>query len=105
MKFYSNLYTTRFYRNKKHRICRKLKSAKGNLALYVIVLSETTDLLEIYHSSILRQSYFKEKELYVIGIAETHPKAVRLSTDIILELYQKTGAFDIKEYTAACFNS
>lgn len=98
MKFYNNLYMTRFCERRKNKLCRRLKAGKGPVTIFVIVLAEGSDLLEIYHASFLRQSYYKKQELMVMGIAETHSGAVGLCTKIILDLYQDTGDFQIHSY-------
>jgi len=103
MKFYSNLYTTKYCFRKKNKICRKLKNGKGPLTIFVIAVADGNDILEIYHSSILRQSYFHEKEMLVMGIAESYEKAVELSSKIVIDLYQEMGSFDIKKFSSGKF--
>ena len=103
MKFYNNLYMTRFCERKKNKLCRRLKSGKGPITIFVIILAEGTDLLEIHHATFLRQSYFRHRDILVMGFAETHARAVKLCTRIVLDLYKDTGDFNIRSYSEGKF--
>ena len=50
----------------------------------------------------LLQPHFKNKnvneEMYVVGLAKGRDEALNLVRDIIDEVYNATGGFDIREY-------
>ena len=49
------------------------------------------DLLEIYHSGILKQKYYKKKANapYIVGIAAGYSGAVDLVIDMVEDVYQE----------------
>ena len=65
----------------------------------------TTNLkvrIKNYLSNIYSNHYFKNKnvneEIYVVGLAKGRDEALNLVRDIIDEVYNATGGFDIREY-------
>lgn len=98
MRFYKKLYTSPSLQKKKRQIVWKLKTGKTLPFVYVITLSEQNDLMEIYHSSILKQTYYRKNPPYVIGIADSYPNAVELVQSILLDVNSQTGGYDIKTF-------
>ena len=66
--------------------------------LYVITLSEQNDLMDIYHSILLKQPYYRKNPPYVIGIADSQGAAVELIQQILMDVHEKTGGYDIRTY-------
>ena len=56
--------------------------------------SNGVDLFDICHSSITMQSYYKEHELYVVGIANGKKEAMKLVQVIVEDIYRKTGSYE-----------
>ncbi len=53
-----------------NKIKWKLLTGRGQLGIYLISLSRTSDQLDIFHCALLKQKYFDKKALQVVGIAE-----------------------------------
>ena len=102
MRFYKKLYTSPSLQKKKRRLVWNLKLGKTMPFVYVITLSEQNDLMDIYHNTILKQSYYKKNPPYVVGIAESYTSAISLVQDILLDVNAKTGGYDIKTF---CYHS
>lgn len=98
MKFYKNLYAADSCREKKRKICWKLKHNAGQLSIYIIALSSENNLLEIYHCAFLQQKYYNKKTLFIVGIAGGYEEAIEVTQKIIMDVYNKTGGFKMKEY-------
>ena len=99
MEFYKRLYLGESAEKDHRRIVWKLKHRAGQVDVYVITLPlGGSDLLEIYHCSILKQKYFKDKPFFVVGIAKGKQEAVELSCKIVEELYTMTDGFDMKKF-------
>lgn len=100
MYFYRNLYASPMLEKKKNKVKWKLRTGRPQPLVYVISLTKNDDLMEIYHSSILKQKFFRKKENapYIIGIALGYEGAVELASQIIMDVYSKTGNYDIKSY-------
>ena len=97
MKFYKNLYIGDTVK-KPERIKRKLKKYAKLTNVYLIIYMAEDRRLEIYHSLILQQRYYKEKELFIIGIAGSQDEANQLICKIAQEALDKTGNADLVAY-------
>lgn len=99
MKFYKKLYIGDTIK-KPNKVKRKLKNHAKQLKIYVIILSTGTDQLEICHSMLLGQPFYKEKDNipFVIGIAGNYDEAVGLVCRIATEAVAKNGNADLKHY-------
>ncbi|MDE7031368.1 MAG: hypothetical protein K2P63_15595 [Lachnospiraceae bacterium] len=78
----------------------KLRTGRPQPFLYVIALARNNDLLEIYHSGMLKQKYYRKKKNapYIVGIAEGYGGAVDLVIEILQDVLRETGAYDVKAY-------
>ena len=99
MKFYKNLYIGDTVK-KPHKIMKKLKKDKILPSIYVIVCMEGKRQLEIYHSLMLQQWYYKEASPAVIGIAGSKEEAFDLIQKVAQEAVDTTGAADLTAYLA-----
>jgi CRISPR/Cas system endoribonuclease Cas6 (RAMP superfamily) len=97
MKFYKYLYVGRSIR-KPDRIKKKLKRYAKLPTVYVVAYSSDTEQLEIYHSMLLQQWYYKEHAPYIIGIAGSQEEAVDIIRQISEEAVSKTGGADLVSY-------
>lgn len=102
MKWYRKLYLGAGAKEAKYkmlvRICRRSFSPDT----YLITLSDNPDnLLDMFSANMLRQPYFKKKngintkEIYVVGMAKGYAEGLEVIKNIIDDVYQQTGAFDI----------
>ena len=103
MKFYKNLYFGEKAIKSKYKIYRKLKTNSFDLDTYLITLSDNpNNLLDIISSNMLKQPYFKQKEvqdnIFVIGIAKGKEEAYEVVRNLIDKVYKETGCFNIREY-------
>lgn len=97
MKFYKNLYIGDTVK-KPERIKRKLRKYAKLTNVYLIIYMAEDRRLEIYHSLMLQQRYYKEKELFIIGIAGSRDEANQLICRIVQEALDKTGKTDLVAY-------
>lgn len=99
MKFYKNLYIGDTIK-KPNQIKRRMKYHAKQLKIYVIILCSGNDQLEICHSMLLRQPFYKKKENepFVIGIAGNYEEAVELVCRITEEAVVQNGNADLKRY-------
>ena len=72
---------------------------KNSPTLYCIILaSDGHNLFEIIGCNELRFNYYRKRDLFVVGLTYSYKNAVELVTSIIMEVYEKTGAFDVHSY-------
>ena len=99
MEWYENLYAGKSVLPKKQKVKWKIVHHAGQLRVYVITLaSNEKNLLDIIPSRELLQKYYPKKDLYIIGLAGNYKEAVELACQIVSEVYQKTGGFDVRSY-------
>ena len=66
---------------------------------YVLTLPQYNGgILEIRKLSHLKHSFYKRHPLTVVGVARGYEEAVELAADIVKEVYEKKGSFDIKGF-------
>lgn len=97
MKFYKNLYIGDTIK-KPEKIKKKLKRYAKLNNVYLIAYMAQNRQLEIYHSLMLQQYYYKENPPYIIGIAGSKDEAAQLICRIAEEAVQKTGQANLIEY-------
>lgn len=97
MKFYKNLYIGDTIKNP-DKIKRKLKKYAKVTNVYIIAYVEKDRRLEIFHSLMMQQYYYKENPPYIIGIAGSQAEANEIICRIAEETIQKTGEADLIEY-------
>lgn len=100
MRFSRKLYISPSLDQKCGTIKWKLRTGRPQPVIYVIALARNNDLLEIYHSGMLKQKYYKKKQNapYIVGISTGYSGAVDLVIDIIQDVLRETGAYDVKAY-------
>lgn len=98
MYFYDQLFVGESVRGKEKKICKKLKRGAGMIQVYVITLNMGSDLFDIYHCAFFKQKAFRKRPFCIIGLAGSHKEAVSMVTDIVQDIYQKSGNTDFKAY-------
>jgi len=99
MKWYKDLYVGESIQHKYEKIKWKIKHNAGQIDIYVIAIaSNPQNLLDIIPAQELMQKGYPKKELFVIGLAKGMKEAHEIVTQIIDEVYQKTGGFGILPY-------
>lgn len=63
MRFSRKLYISPSLDKKCGKVKWKLRTGRPQPAIYVIALARNNDLLEIYHSAMLRQKYYKKRRM------------------------------------------
>ncbi len=102
MVWYKYLYADERIIQKKEKIKWKIRHNAGLVNMYVIALSRNdTGLLEIVSTLELMQKGYPKEGLFVVGIAKGYEVARDLALRIVLEVYEKTGGFQVKEYLLA----
>lgn len=97
MKFYKNLYIGDTVSNP-DKIKRKLKKYAKLMNVYVLVYVEGDRRIEIFHSVMLQQPYYRDNPPYVIGIAGSKDEAQQIICRIAEEALRQTGTADLASY-------
>ncbi|MCI9147450.1 MAG: hypothetical protein HFG73_04165 [Hungatella sp.] len=101
MFWYRHLYVGE--KAKKHRvsIIRSIREKKYRPGIYVITPpSNGNNILDIYPGYMLLMGQYREKELYILGIALGYQESLRLAGTIVSDMYALTGGFCLDEFLA-----
>lgn len=99
MKWYKDLYIGEKAKENINKTIHMIRHGKLQFNKFVLTLpSNNHDVLDIYPASILIQRRYMNSDMTIIGIAEGMDEAKELMQTIIMECYNSTGDFDLKEY-------
>ena len=99
MKWYKDLYMDDKFRDKTERIKWKIEHNVLSPFTYLITLpSNEQNLMDIIPAADLLQRAYPKRELFIIGIERGYTQAAMMAASIVLEVYTKTGAFDVTQY-------
>ncbi|MCI9525838.1 MAG: hypothetical protein HFH37_02815 [Lachnospiraceae bacterium] len=99
MIWYKEFYAGESIGYKKEKVKWKILHNAGQLDIYVIALSSNPhNLLDIISSIELMQKAYPRQDMMVVGIDKGYDNAVGLAGRIIMDVFQKTGNLNIREY-------
>ena len=104
MKFASRVFLGESIAGDPGRIIRKIKKRKFTMGTYILSPAENgVDPIEYYDAKQLLQPYYKDKELYVLGIARSEEEAAEL----VLRIYEASveyGHPTVRSYVEELFS-
>lgn len=99
MDWYEEFYAGEGIAGKKDKIKRKILRQEGQIGIYVITLSSNPEnLLDIIPSWELMQKHYPKSGLLVVGLEKGYENAMELAGMIVMDVYQETGTFQIRDY-------
>ena len=99
MKWYSNLYVSESIGKKVNKIKWKINHNAGTINTYVIALpSNPANILDMIPTYDLMQKAYPKKNIHIIGLAKGYDEALDLIRQIVQEVYEATGDFNISNY-------
>lgn len=99
MRWYNHLYVGEKAKKKRFWIIQKIRGHKLQNDIYVITpAANGNNILDIYPSMVLSQPYCKDTDLLIIGIAKGYQEALEVTTQIVDDMYQSTGGFDLQRF-------
>lgn len=99
MTWYKEYYAGESIAGKKERIKWKILHHAGQIGIYVIAVSSSPgNLLDIIPSWELMHKYYPKSELLIVGVDKGYENAMELAGMIVMDVYQKTGDFRVREY-------
>lgn len=100
MRWYKSLYMGPLIKG--HEMEIRKKAAEGELmagVFYITLASNSENLLDIFHNGMLKQDLFSRHQcLNVVGIAEGKREALWLTSQILKDIFDKTGTVDVRAY-------
>lgn len=99
MKFIEHFYVSRSIENV-NKVISGLKRNVGQIGVYITTISYSpTEQLEIYHCSVFKQKFFRNKnELTIVAITASEKEAVDFVTCLTEDCLKVRGDCNLKEY-------
>lgn len=99
MRWFNHLYVGDKAKKKRFRIIQGIRNGRLQIGAYVITpASNGNNILDIYPSVVLQHPYYQKKDLLILGIAADYWDALETVRQIVDEMYQITGGFDLQEF-------
>lgn len=77
---------------------KMMKYGKKNKYYAICIATNPQNLLDIIRFGELEFNYYKEKEMYLIGVASSKENARFLVADIIQRVYNDSQGFNCRDY-------
>lgn len=99
MRWYNDLYVGHRAMDNRQKIIDNINNGKPQFNKYVLALPfNDSDVLDIYPSYILLQKRYRNSELMIIGIADGIEETYDLIQLAIMDCYNDTGGFNMRDY-------
>lgn len=78
---------------------KKLEQEKISYGLYCIALaSNQNNLFDIICCNELLFRYYRQKNIYIVGLAKSRESAILLVQEIVNDIFKETGRVDVRDY-------
>ena len=95
----SRLYVGDKMKKKKDKVIASLNNHEATFGVYCIAFaSHPNNLFDIIEANELLFPHYSRSEIKVVGLASGKQEAVDLVHDLLMEVYNKTGEFDVRTY-------
>ncbi|MDF2486852.1 MAG: hypothetical protein K0R46_3020 [Herbinix sp.] len=84
---------------KKDKVIASINKKEATFGVYCIAFaSHPSNLFDIYEANELLFPHYQRSEIKIIGLASGKQEAVDLVHDMLMEVYHKTGEFNVRTY-------
>ncbi len=100
MKFRESLYFGESVKSEHRKLLRELSRGKRLSGKHILITYafNGTDLFDLIPVRELYFPYRKKQELFVLGLAADKEEAFEVVSRMVTEVYEATGAFDVRGY-------
>lgn len=98
------LWTSQIYlgdkiKKKKEKVIASINNSETTFGIYCIVFASHPDnLFDIMDANELLYPHYKRSEVRIVGLAKGRGEALELVQRMLMEIYHKTGSFDVRTY-------
>lgn len=95
----SRLYIGNQLKRKKDKAIASINNRSLTSDIYCIAFaSQPSNLFDIINANELLFPHYQNTDIRIVGLAKGRDEATSLVQDMLMEVYQKTGAFVVREY-------
>ena len=99
IKWASKLYIVDKMKKKKDKTITAINNRNITFNVYCIAIaSQPGNLFDIMEANELLFPYYQKRDIRIVGLAKGRDEAISLVEDMIMEVYNETGAFNVREY-------
>lgn len=95
----SRLYVGEKLKKKKDKAITSINNQEVTFGVYCIAFaSHPGNLFDIIDANELLFPHYKKSQVQIVGLAKGKEEAILLVKDMLMEIYSKTGNFDVRAY-------
>ncbi len=85
--------------SKRKKLMKNIEKGSLKFEVYCITFAtNTNNLFDIINVNELLFPYYQRKDIYIIGLANSREEAKELAANMLIEIYNNTGDFKVREY-------
>ncbi|MHB8130029.1 MAG: hypothetical protein ACYDEX_13630 [Mobilitalea sp.] len=86
-------------KKKKEKVIASINNREATFGVYCIAFaSHPSNLFDIMEANELLFPYYKKSEVRIVGLAKGKEEAIKLVQEMLMEVYNKTGDFKVRNY-------
>ncbi|TAH75116.1 MAG: hypothetical protein EWM47_00115 [Anaerolineaceae bacterium] len=95
----SRIYVSDNLKKKKDKTIDSISNRRITSDIYCIAFASQPDnLFDIIEANELLFPHYQKIDIRIIGLAKGKDEATNLAHDMLMEIYDKTGEFDVRRY-------
>lgn len=95
----SRIYVSDNLKKKKDKTIDSINNRRLTSDIYCIAFaSSPSNLFDIINANELLFPHYQKANIKIVGLAKGEEEATKLTQDLLMEVYNKTGAFDVRNY-------
>lgn len=95
----SRIYVGEGLKGKKDKAMASINNRRITSDIYCIAFASSPDnLFDIMNANELLFPHYQKADVKIIGLAKGKDEATRLTQDLVMKVYEKTGGFDVRGY-------
>jgi len=95
----SHLYVGKSIKRQKNKIIASINENKLVCGIYCIAFASHPDnLFDIFSAHELLYPHYQKMQIHIVGLAGNKMEAYKLVQGMLMEVYKKTGKFDVRAY-------
>ena len=98
MRWYERLYVGEKAKKNRFSILQAVREEKSSGYYILTPASNPKNLLDIYSAHALKQPYYKQQDLLIVGVAADYQDAAVRVGRIVGEVYKKTGGYEVGSF-------
>ena len=102
----SRIYVSEKLTRKKNKVIASINNRRITSNIYCIAFASSRDnLFDIMNANELLFPHYQKIDIKIVGLAKGKEEATNLAQDMLMEVYDKTGAFDVRGYFSSHLSS